>query len=95
MLAARAIVTIQNPSDVCVISSRTYGQRAVYKFSQYTGTHYIASRFTPGMFTNQIEKKFMEPRLLILTDPRSDTQVLAFFLCSFLILRSLESSLGT
>jgi small subunit ribosomal protein SAe len=74
MLAARAIVTIENPADVCVISARTYGQRAVFKYAQYTGAQYIAGRFTPGTFTNQIQAKFMEPRLLVCTDPRSDHQ---------------------
>lgn len=33
-------------------------------------------RFTPGTFTNQIQNKFLEPRLLIVTDPRVDHQPL-------------------
>jgi small subunit ribosomal protein SAe len=74
MLAARIIVAIENPADVCVISARPYGQRAVLKYAQYTGAQYIAGRFTPGCFTNQIQKQFKEPRLLILTDPRTDHQ---------------------
>eukprot|EP00995_Heteronema_vittatum_P011600 NODE_7300_length_408_cov_1224.938719_g5650_i0.p1 GENE.NODE_7300_length_408_cov_1224.938719_g5650_i0~~NODE_7300_length_408_cov_1224.938719_g5650_i0.p1 ORF type:complete len:107 (-),score=39.22 NODE_7300_length_408_cov_1224.938719_g5650_i0:25-345(-) len=44
MLAARVIVAVENPQDVCVISARPYGQRAVLKFSQYTGTQYVAGR---------------------------------------------------
>jgi small subunit ribosomal protein SAe len=74
ILAARIITAIENPQDVVVISSRTYGQRAVLKFSQYTGAQCIAGRFTPGTFTNQITKNYKEPRLLIVTDPRVDTQ---------------------
>jgi small subunit ribosomal protein SAe len=74
LLAARAIVTIENPADVVVISGRTWGQRAVFKYAQYTGAQYIAGRYTPGTFTNQIQKKFLEPRLLIVTDPVSDHQ---------------------
>ena len=76
MLAARIIVAIENPADVCVISARPYGQRAVLKFGQYTGANYMAGRYTPGTFTNQIEKQFQEPRLLIITDPRTDSQPL-------------------
>ena len=53
MLAARAIVAVENPSDICVISSRQYGQRAILKFSAATGTTPFAGRFTPGSFTNQ------------------------------------------
>ena len=33
-----------------------------------------AGRYTPGTFTNQIQKAFQEPRLLIVTDPRADHQ---------------------
>jgi small subunit ribosomal protein SAe len=76
VLAARIIVAIENPQDVLCISARPYGQRAVLKFSQYTGAQAIAGRFTPGTFTNQITKQFREPRLLIVTDPRIDAQAI-------------------
>ncbi|MBA0812170.1 hypothetical protein Gohar_026160 [Gossypium harknessii] len=73
-LAARVIVAIENPQDIIVQSARPYGQRAVLKFAQYTGCHAIAGRHTPGTFTNQLQTSFSEPRLLILTDPRTDHQ---------------------
>jgi len=73
-LAARVIVAIENPKDVILVSARPWGQRAVFKFAQYTGASYIGGRYTPGTFTNQCSKKFLEPRLLIVTDPRSDHQ---------------------
>jgi small subunit ribosomal protein SAe len=74
VLAARVIVAIENPEDVVVISARTVGQRAVFKFAQHTGSSYVGGRYTPGTFTNQIQRKYMEPRLLIATDPLMDTQ---------------------
>ncbi|KAG7353846.1 30S ribosomal protein S2 [Nitzschia inconspicua] len=74
VLAARVIVAIENPEDVIAISARPYGMRAVLKFAQYTGSQSLAGRFTPGTFTNQITKQFREPRLLIITDPRTDSQ---------------------
>ncbi|XP_031474228.1 40S ribosomal protein SA-like [Nymphaea colorata] len=73
-LAARVIVAIENPQDIIVQSARPYGQRAILKFAQYTGAHPIAGRHTPGTFTNQLQTSFNEPRLLILTDPRTDHQ---------------------
>ncbi|CAL8468037.1 g7576 [Coccomyxa elongata] len=73
-LAARVIVAIENPQDVVVQSARPYAQRAVLKFAQYTGAKALAGRYTPGTFTNQIQKDFEEPRLLIVTDPRTDHQ---------------------
>jgi len=74
MLAAKIIVAVEDPKDVIAISARPYGQRAVLKFANYTGATAIAGRFTPGTFTNQITKGFKEPRLLIITDPRTDSQ---------------------
>ncbi|SCV00077.1 LAMI_0G02740g1_1 [Lachancea mirantina] len=76
VLAARIIASIPNPEDVVAISSRTYGQRAVLKFSAHTGATPIAGRFTPGSFTNYITRSFKEPRLVIVTDPRSDAQAI-------------------
>lgn len=73
-LAARIIVTVENPADVIAISGRPYAQRAVLKYATYTGAQSIAGRYTPGTFTNQITKQYKEPRLLIVTDPRTDHQ---------------------
>lgn len=74
LLAARAIAAIEHPSEVFVIASRPYGQRAVLKFAAHTGATPIAGRFTPGAFTNQIQAAFREPRLLVVTDPVTDHQ---------------------
>ncbi|KAJ3056819.1 structural constituent of ribosome [Rhizophlyctis rosea] len=76
VLAARIIAAIENPADVCVISARPYGQRAALKFAQYTGAQAIAGRFTPGTLTNYITRSFREPRLIIVTDPRTDHQAI-------------------
>jgi len=74
VFAARIIAAIENPEDIVVISARPYGQRAALKFAQYTGAKAIAGRFTPGTFTNYITRAFKEPRLIIVTDPRTDSQ---------------------
>jgi len=74
VFAARVIAAIENPKDVCVLSARPWAQRAVLKFAHYTGATVISGRFTPGTFTNQIQERFLEPRLLILSDPRLDHQ---------------------
>jgi len=76
VFAARIIAAIENPADVCVISARPYGQRAALKFAQYTGAQAIAGRFTPGTLTNYITRSFREPRLIIVTDPRTDHQAI-------------------
>jgi len=76
VFAARIIAAIDNPHDVVVVSARPYSQRAILKFAKYTGCQAIAGRFTPGTFTNQIQDKYQEPRLIILTDPSVDHQPL-------------------
>jgi len=76
VFAARIIAAIENPNDVCVISARSYGHRAVLKYAANTGAQAIAGRFTPGSFTNYITRSFKEPRLIIVTDPRVDHQAI-------------------
>jgi small subunit ribosomal protein SAe len=76
MLAARVIVAVENPADVCVCSVRLFGQRAIFKYAQNTGAQYMGGRFIPGSFTNQIQAKFSQPRVLVVTDPRTDHQAL-------------------
>jgi len=76
VLAARVIAAIENPSDIVVISARPYGQRAALKFANFIGAKAIAGRFTPGTFTNYITRTFKEPRLIIVTDPRTDHQAI-------------------
>ena len=81
VLAARAIVAIENARDVCIVATSTqgatpYAQRASLKMAKNLGTHVIAGKFTPGTFTNYIQADFYEPRLLIVADPFKDHQSL-------------------
>jgi len=72
MLAARVIAAIQNPADILAVTNRVIGQRAVIKFAQHTKAEAIASQWVSGSLTNQITKKFIEPRLMIVGDPMTD-----------------------
>lgn len=75
-VAARMIASISDPESIVAVSGRLAGQRAVYKFGQYTKCQSVTGRWSPGMLTNQITKKFIEPRLLIVCDPRVDYNAL-------------------
>eukprot|EP01070_Trichotokara_eunicae_P004475 Trichotokara_eunicae@DN3979_c0_g1_i2.p1 len=75
-LAAKIIVAVENPADVVVVCSRHYGTRACMKFAQFTGSTALAGRWTPGTLTNQITKKYMEPRVMLVVDPRIDSLAL-------------------
>merc|ERR1719361_3162749 len=69
VLAARILVTVREPSDICVMSTRTFGQRGAIKFAHYTGATALVGKWVPGTFTNPQNKAFFEPRLLIVDDP--------------------------
>ena len=76
-LAARMIAAVAEPKDVLAISAKPFGQRAVTKFAQFLGANCINQRFTPGFFTNHsIEGKFMEPRIIVVCDPNTDSQAI-------------------
>lgn len=67
------IITI---NEFQIVASRPYAQRAILKFATYTGANYLGGKWVPGTLTNQNTKKFLEPRLVIVCDPRSDHQAL-------------------
>merc|ERR1719203_1684079 len=69
ILAARILVTCRAPEDICVMSTRTFGQRGAIKFAHYTGATPLVGKWVPGTFTNPQNKAFFEPRILIVDDP--------------------------
>jgi len=81
VLAARIIAAVENPKDVAVVGlslsgTTPYAQRAVLKFSKHIGSRSFAGRFTPGAFTNQQQSHFVEPSVLVVSDPIKDHQPL-------------------
>lgn len=64
------------PPKVVSVSSRQYGVPCVLKFCQLTGSHPIVNRFIPGTFTNPNLPTYVEPEVVIITDPRADVQPL-------------------
>jgi len=72
VLAARILVTVRDPADVAVMSTRTFGQRGAIKFAHYTGATPMVGKWVPGTFTNPRNKRaFTEPRVLIVDDPNT------------------------
>ncbi len=61
-------------SKVAVTSAREYGKTPVEKFCELTGAIRILGRFMPGTFTNPSLPKYMEPEIVIVTDPQADQQ---------------------
>jgi small subunit ribosomal protein S2 len=65
-----------NPENILVVSVRQYGQKPIRKLSEHTGIKVLDGRFRPGTLTNPSAKGFIEPELLIVTDPLADSQAL-------------------
>ncbi|WP_456366378.1 30S ribosomal protein S2 [Thermococcus sp.] len=65
-----------DPESVLAVSVRLYGQKPVKKFGEVTGARAIPGRFLPGTMTNPQVKNFIEPDVLIVTDPRADHQAM-------------------
>ncbi len=63
-----------NISKVAITSAREYGKKPVEKFCEATGATPILGRFMPGTFTNPSLPKYMEPEIVIVTDPQADQQ---------------------
>ncbi len=62
--------------DILVVSTRQYGQAPVKRFGELTGAKTIPGRFIPGTLTNPAYNKFIEPKVVVVTDPRSDSQAI-------------------
>ena len=65
-----------DPSTVLVVSVRQYGQKPISMLSEHTGIQLLDGRFRPGTLTNPSAKGFLEPELVIVTDPLADVQAL-------------------
>jgi small subunit ribosomal protein S2 len=61
---------------VLAVSVRQYGEKPIQKLSEYTGITILPGRFRPGILTNPNAKGYLEPDLLIATDPLADIQAI-------------------
>lgn len=64
------------PESIAVVSFRLYGHQPVRKFCETTGAIPIVGRFPPGAFTNPLCPSYMEPQVVMVTDPSADEQAL-------------------
>jgi small subunit ribosomal protein S2 len=65
-----------DPSKILAVSVRQYGQKPVRKLGEVTGIQVLDGRFQPGTLTNPNAKTFLEPEIILLTDPLADIQAL-------------------
>ena len=63
-----------DPSSILVVTSRQYGQYPAKRFAEAIGGMAVTGRFIPGMLTNQNLANYIEPQVLVVTDPIGDEQ---------------------
>lgn len=71
---AAAFISKFNPPKILVVTSRQYGQYPAKRFAEAIGGRAVVGRFIPGLLTNQRLDTYIEPEVLIVTDPIGDTQ---------------------
>ncbi len=65
-----------DPTRVLAISSRLYGKTPVERFTELTKTVPIVGRFMPGLISNPLQPRHVEPQVVVVTDPRADYQAI-------------------
>ncbi|NLT38691.1 MAG: 30S ribosomal protein S2 [Methanomassiliicoccus sp.] len=65
------------PDRILISSARQYGQKPAKIMAKTLGTKVFAGRFVPGTMTNPILPEYIEPEVLLVTDPAADQQAIA------------------
>jgi small subunit ribosomal protein S2 len=60
------------PSEIMIVARRENGWKAVKLLGDLTGIKVFTGRYPPGILTNIQLKKFMEIKLIVVTDPWPD-----------------------
>ena len=64
------------PESILAVAARQYGHRPVQRFAEFVKARAIVGRFIPGTLTNPKLEWFVEPEVIVITDPRTDDQAL-------------------
>lgn len=72
-MAAKLLARYE-PQDILAVSRKKNGHKPVVKFAEIIGAKAFYGRFMPGTLTNPKYEKYIEPKVIILTDPFTDKQ---------------------
>jgi len=73
--AAKFISRVKS-QDVIVCSGREYANTPIEKFCELTGSVKKLGRFMPGTLTNPSLPYYIEPKLVLISDPQVDEQAI-------------------
>jgi small subunit ribosomal protein S2 len=62
------------PAKIAAAAARLYAQEPVSKFCEVTGATPVVGRFIPGLLSNPLYPNRIEPDVLVVSDPRADSQ---------------------
>jgi small subunit ribosomal protein S2 len=74
-IAAKFLARFE-PSRVAAAATRLYAQEPVRKFCELTGAMPVVGRFIPGLLSNPLYPGRIEPDVIVVSDPRADSQAL-------------------
>jgi small subunit ribosomal protein S2 len=74
-IAAKFLARFE-PSRVAAAAARLYAQEPVRKFCELTGAIPVVGRFIPGLLSNPLYPSRIEPDVIVVSDPRADSQAL-------------------
>jgi small subunit ribosomal protein S2 len=60
------------PEEILVVGRRENSWRAVKQFAKLTGVKYFTGRYPAGVMTNSELETFIEPKVILITDPWPD-----------------------
>jgi small subunit ribosomal protein S2 len=72
-VAAKFLARFES-AKVAVAASRLYAHEPVRKFCEVTGAVPIIGRFIPGLLSNPLYANRIDPEVIVVSDPRADTQ---------------------
>jgi len=72
---AAEFLSTYDPDQILVTSSRQYGRYPAEQFARAVGARARTGRFIPGTLTNPEYDAYIEPDVLVVTDPIGDSQV--------------------
>jgi small subunit ribosomal protein S2 len=72
---AKFLARYESPK-IFVVTSRQYGQYPAQKFAETIGALSHVGRFIPGTLTNPKLPKYVEPSVVLVTDPIGDSQAI-------------------
>ena len=72
--AAARFINNVGAGNILVCSGRSYAYSPIEKFCELVGAQMKLNRFMPGTLTNPSLRYYMEPRLVLVSDPQVDEQ---------------------